>query len=132
MNGKKINKIVSKAIETVITYDSEETIVVENTVFKIKIVENDLKFLSVALEEGDNTVVFEYSSPYIKQMGVGCIVAIVGLVAVWFVVKKTKIMQATSAVIAWAGVLLTVAVVAFFMLYPTCVFLVKVFKFFFT
>ena len=58
MNGKKINKIVSKAIETVITYDSEESIVVENTVFKIKIVENDLKYknramLSISYDENN-------------------------------------------------------------------------------
>ena len=65
---------------------------------KAELIDNDLKFLSVALEEGENTVVFKYSSPYVKQMGIGCIVAIVGLVVVWFVVKKTKIMQATSSV----------------------------------
>ena len=49
MNGKKINKLVSKAIETVIAYDSEEIIIIENTVFKIKIVENDLKYKNRAL-----------------------------------------------------------------------------------
>lgn len=49
MNGKKINKIVSKAIETAICYDSEETIIIENTVFKIKIIENDLKYKNRAL-----------------------------------------------------------------------------------
>ena len=31
-----------------------------------ELVDNDLKFLCVALEEGENTVVFTYSSPYLR------------------------------------------------------------------
>ena len=95
---------------------------------KAKLIENDLNFLSVALEEGENEVVFEYSSPYVKDMGIGVLLAAIGLLAVWLIVKKTKVVETLSPVIAWAGVLLTLAVLGFFMVYPTSVFIVKIFK----
>ena len=41
------------------------------------------------------------------------------------IMKKTKIVQHMEGVIAWAGIVLAVGLVAFFMLYPTCVFTVK-------
>ena len=96
---------------------------------KAELVENDLKLLMVHLEEGDNEVVFTYSSPYLKYMAVGVGGAIVGLLAVWFVLKKTKMMDVCSGVIAVAGVLLALGVVAFFMVYPTCVFASKLLQF---
>ncbi len=92
---------------------------------KAELVENDLQFLSVALEKGENRVVFRYSSPSVKYMGVGVLVAALGLCAVALVLKKTKWMDACSSVIAYAGVILAGGVVAFFMVYPTGVFLVK-------
>ncbi len=93
---------------------------------KAKLVDNDLKFLLVELEEGENEVVFTYSSPYVKQSAVGVVGAIVLLCAVAFVVKKTKWVEKLSPVVSWVGVLLAVAVVAFFMIFPTGVFLSKV------
>ena len=93
-----------------------------------KLSENDLHFLCVALEEGENLVEFKYSSPYIKDACVGIIGAIVGLCAVAFVEKKTKLVDFASPVIAWAGVLLTVALVAFFMIFPSAVCAVKLIR----
>lgn len=97
---------------------------------KAELIDNDLNFLSVALEEGENEVVFTYSSPYVNYMAVGAGAAIVTLVAVAFVLNKTKLMDVAAKYIAWAGVALATAVVAFFMLFPTCVFIMKLFALF--
>lgn len=93
---------------------------------KAELVDNDLKFLLVNLEEGENEVVFTYSSPYVKYALAGVIAGAVALVAVAFVLKKTKLMDKVSPVISWAGIVLSLGVVAFFMLYPTGVFMTKV------
>ena len=90
-----------------------------------ELIDNDLKFLSVALVEGENEVVFTYSSPYVKYAGVGFDGGVLALVLIWLVLKKTKIFQRLEGVIAWTGILLATALVAFFMLFPTCVFIVK-------
>lgn len=92
---------------------------------KAELVDNDLKFLLVDLEEGENEVTFTYSSPYVKYMAVGAGVGIMMLIAVAFVVKKTKFVEWIAPVISWVGILLAVGVVAFFMVYPTGVFLAK-------
>ncbi len=93
---------------------------------KTALVENDLKFLQVELEEGENEVVFTYSSPYVKYMAAGVGVGIVLLVAVAFVVKRTSVVEKLAPVLSWASIVVAIAVVAFFMLYPTGVFLSKV------
>jgi hypothetical protein len=92
---------------------------------EVELIDNDLKFLSVALEEGDNVVEFVYKTPYVKYMGVGVIGAILGLLVVAFVVKKTKLIDWASPVIAWAGVILSIGLVAYFMIYPTSAWIVK-------
>ncbi len=93
---------------------------------KAKLVDNDLKFLLVELDEGENEVIFTYTSPYGKQALLGLAVGAVGLLAVWFVVKRTKITEKAAPVIAWAGIGLALAVFAFFMLFPTTVFCTKI------
>ena len=84
-----------------------------------KLVDNDLKFLSVALEEGENEVVFTYSSPYVKYVWIGAGAAIVALCVVAFVTQKTKLVDKCAPVIAWTGITLAVVVVGIFMVYPT-------------
>lgn len=91
-----------------------------------ELIDNDLHFLLVALDEGENVVRFTYSSPYVRYAAAGLAGAVVGLLAVALVVKKTKFMQKASSVIAWAGVSLALAVVLFFMVFPLFVFLGKV------
>ena len=93
---------------------------------KAELVDNDLKFLLVDLEEGENEVVFTYTSPYIKYVLVGVAAGAVALLVVAFVLKKTKLMDKVAPVISWAGILLSIGVVTFFMLYPTGVFMTKV------
>lgn len=92
---------------------------------KAELVDNDLKFLCVALEEGENVVEFTYSSPYAKLIGVGFIMAVLGLAVVALLLLKTRIVEIAAPVISWAGVILAIGLVAFFMLYPTCVFVTK-------
>lgn len=88
--------------------------------------ENDLDLLCVALEEGENEIVFTYQSPYVGYAWIGVICAVIGLSAVLFIVNKTKAVEKGAPVIAWAGIVLAIAVVGFFMVYPTGVFLSKV------
>ncbi len=92
---------------------------------KAELVDNDLKFLLVDLEEGENVVTFTYSSPYVKYMAVGLFVAVAGLCAVALVVKRTKLVERFASVVSWAGIVLALGVVAFFMLFPTGVLLSK-------
>lgn len=96
---------------------------------KAELVDNDLKFLCVALESGENVVVFTYHSPYVDYTLIGVCAAVVGLLAAWLIVRKTKLIAYLSPVIAWAGILLTVIVVAFFMLFPSVVWIVKLIQF---
>ena len=92
---------------------------------KAELVDNDLKFLCVDLEAGENEVVFTYSSPYVKYAAVGVVAGGVLLAAVALIVKKTKLVDILAPVIAWMGILLAVGVVAFFMIFPTGVFIAK-------
>ncbi len=92
-----------------------------------ELIDNDLKFLSVSLEEGENVVEFTYSSPYMKYMGIGASAAVVLLVAVYFVTQRTKFMEYMAKYISWAGIALAAAVAIFFMLFPTYVFVMKLF-----
>ena len=46
------------------------------------------------------------------------------------VLKKTKLMDVLANLMSWAGVALALAVVAFFMIFPTCVFILKLFALF--
>ena len=99
---------------------------------KAELVDNDLKFLCVKLEAGENKVEFTYTSPYGKYALVGIAAAVVGLCAVALVLKKTNIMDKVAPVISVAGITLAVALVVFFMLYPSCVWLAKLAKTFLT
>ncbi len=92
-----------------------------------KLVDNDLKFLVVELEEGYNEVVFTYSSPYVKYMAVGTGFSLLSLCLVALVLKKTRLMDKLSGVVSWLGILLAVAVVGFFMILPCSAFALKLF-----
>ncbi len=92
-----------------------------------KLIDNDLCFLQVALEAGDNEIVFTYSSPYVTYAAAGTVGMLLGLCVVALVLKKTKLIDTLSPVIAWAGVGIAVVVVGFFMIMPACVFTTKLF-----
>ena len=90
-----------------------------------KLIDNDLKFLSVALEKGENIVEFEYSSPYVKYMFLGLFCSVAGILALVYVFKKTRWTEVIAPVIYWMAIVLAIALVAFFMLFPTIVAIVK-------
>jgi uncharacterized membrane protein YfhO len=100
------------------------------------LIDNDLKFLCVALEDGANIVKFEYISPYPKYMLVGLVAAAAVIFALVFVVEKTSLLRedaetlkkpraVVTTLIAWAGILLATAVISFFMLYPSIISIIK-------
>ncbi len=93
---------------------------------KAELIDNDLKFLLVALEEGENEVVFTYSSPYVRYAGYGFAAAVALLAVAFVLVKKTRLIERLSTVLTWAAIVVGIAVVAFFMLYPTGVYAVKI------
>ena len=92
---------------------------------KAELVENDLQMLCVQLEEGENTVVFTYRSPFIAYMGIGILATIVLLCAVEFILKRTKLWQAITPIVTWAGIAVTMGVVAFYFIAPTVIWLAK-------
>ena len=92
------------------------------------LVENDLKFLSVALNEGENEVEFVYSSPYTGYAFAGFGGAVVALLALALVLKKTRVLERCSALISVAAIALATALVVFFFLFPTTAWLVKLVK----
>lgn len=94
---------------------------------KAELVENDLHFISVRLEEGENVVELRYSSPYARGFALTAAVALVLLAAVALIVRKTSFMKKTAPAIAAAGIALAAGLVLFFMAFPTAVWLVKLF-----
>ena len=87
--------------------------------------DNDLRFLCVALQEGENTVEFVYESPYPLYIVVGGIAGVLLLALVWVLVKKTEFFTKASKVIGVMGVGITGGVVAVFFVLPTGIFLSK-------
>jgi uncharacterized membrane protein YfhO len=92
---------------------------------KAKLIENDLHFLSVELENGENVVEFTYSTPYVKRAGLGVLLAAALLCGLALTLKKTRVFERITPVVSWAGIVLAVAVVGFFMAFPTLVWLYK-------
>lgn len=83
-----------------------------------KLLKNDLKFLCVALQDGENVVEFTYVSPYPKFSALSAIVAVFVLVAMLIIIKRTKAFEKTKGIVSVAGILLAVACIGFFTLYP--------------
>lgn len=92
------------------------------------LLENDLKFLSVALDEGENEVEFVYYSPYVTYALAGLCGAVLAIFAVALVLKKTSVLERCSAVISVLAIALVIALLAFFFLFPTVTWLVKLVK----
>ncbi len=94
-----------------------------------ELIDNGLSFMLVKLEKGENEVKIEYSSPYLKYFLIGIAVAAVILVAVWLITKKFPVAyEKMKTPVCIAALVLAVGVFAFFFIYPTSVFLVKLVK----
>ena len=87
--------------------------------------DNDLRFLCVPLEEGENVVEFSYESPYGTYMLLCFFVGMIALCVVGILLDDTKLFVRAEKVIGVAGIVLAAAVVAVFFLLPTGVFLAK-------
>ncbi len=87
--------------------------------------DNDLSFLCVALQEGENAVEFVYESPYDEYMLIGFATGLMALILVWVLEKKTVLFKKTSKVISVLGIGLAGGVVVLFFLFPIRLFLSK-------
>ena len=95
---------------------------------KTELVENDLDFMVIPLEEGENVVTVKYKSPYYKYILFGVIAG--GLIiALYFVLKKKTpfVLEKAEAVIPYMAYALAGALVLFFLVFPIFVFLYKFF-----
>lgn len=95
---------------------------------KTELVENDLDFMIIPLEEGENVVTVKYESPYYKYILFGVIAG--GLIiALYFVLKKKTpfVLEKAEAVIPYMAYALAGALVLFFLVFPIFVFLYKFF-----
>ena len=95
---------------------------------KTEFIENDLDFMIIELEEGENIVTVKYKSPYYKYVLFGVIAG--GLViALYFALKKKTpfVLEKAEAVIPYMAYALAAALVLFFIVFPIFVFLYKFF-----
>ena len=85
-----------------------------------------LGFMLIPLENGENSVVVSYSSPYVKYAVFGLIAALLVGFAYFILTKKTNIFGGGFArVIHIAALALCAVVVAIFMVFPLGVFVYK-------
>ena len=104
--------------------------------FKVKVngkdaqfIDNGLNFMIVKLDEGANEVTIAYSSPYIKYALFGVFAAIAVAAAVFFLNRaKGRIRAAAENVTFVSAIALSLLVAGFFIVYPTSLFLVKLFR----
>lgn len=92
----------------------------------VDIDDNILGFMLIPLENGENSVVVSYSSPYVKYAVFGLIAALLVGFAYFILTKKTNIFGGGFAkVIHIAALALCAVVVAIFMVFPLGVFVYK-------
>lgn len=92
----------------------------------VDIDDNILGFMLIPLENGENSVVVSYSSPYVKYAVFGLIAALLVGFAYFILTKKTNIFGGGFAkVINIAALALCAVVVAVFMVFPLGVFVYK-------
>lgn len=92
----------------------------------VDIDDNILGFMLIPLENGENSVVVSYSSPYVRYAVFGLIAALLVGFAYFILTKKTNIFGGGFAkVIHIAALALCAVVVAIFMVFPLGVFVYK-------
>ena len=95
---------------------------------KVQMKKNFLNFMEIPLEEGENTVVITYKSPYLKYFFIVLILSVLAVAGIYLLRKKTCVLTKLSPVISAAAIILWVAIFAFGILFPSGVFLAKLFK----
>lgn len=92
-----------------------------------KLSENDLHFLCVSLDEGENEVVLQYVSPYPKKIAFGTVCA-AAILVLFFELQKRGILKKAESVLLIASLTIAGAVTMFFFAFPLCVFFVKIIR----
>ena len=92
---------------------------------RVSFAKNDLSLMSVPLELGYNKVVIKYRSPALNYIVYGLIGALLIAFAVYFINKKPKVLVPLGKIVYPLAIALAIAVLGFFFIYPTSVFLVK-------
>ncbi len=93
--------------------------------------ENSLDFIIIELDEGVNKVEIKYKSPYYDYILLGVVLCLI-VVAAYLVLTRPfkKVFEKAEKAISIAAVVFAAALVAFFILFPTCLFLYKfIFKY---
>lgn len=94
---------------------------------RVELVKNGLNLIVVPLEVGENEVRLVYSSPYVAYGGSGLAIAVLSLVAIGLILKyKSSWAKKCEKGVSIAAVAIASVVVAFFMVFPTGVFIVKI------
>lgn len=134
------NKLFSTSFSASVTARSEGECVFLNYVAikgykayvngkRVELVENGLNLIVVPLEEGENRVELVYSSPYVVYGIAGTLVAVVSLAVIAFILRrKRNWVEKCEKGVAVAAVVVAVAAVGFFMVFPTGVFVGKLIK----
>ncbi len=95
---------------------------------KTELIENDLDFMIIELEEGVNKVTIKYKSPYYKYILFGLIAG--GLIVALYMALKKKmpfVLEKAEIVIPYMAYALSAVLIAFFLVFPTFVCLYKFF-----
>jgi len=89
------------------------------------LMENDLHFLCVPLEEGENTVEFVYNTPYDDYIYLSIALCGLSVALVILFMRDKRWFEKIEKVVGVAGIALASGVTAMFFLFPTGVFLIK-------
>lgn len=92
------------------------------------LLENDLNFLCVALEEGENVVEFTYNTPYDDYIYLSLLVSVLAIGFVVVMLMDGRLFPKMEKVVGVMGVALAGAVTVFFFVFPTGVFIAKLFS----
>lgn len=91
-------------------------------------IDNGLDLMLLKLDKGENNVVIKYRSPYIKYAVFGLIGALLVCASVIFILKSKRLKGFFNTAIYYMAIVLFIAVLGFFIIFPTAVFLVKFVK----
>lgn len=95
---------------------------------KVSLIDNDLDFIILKLNQGENEITLKYSSPYIKYAVFGLIGGLLVACVVYCLLKFKGIYKTFNGAIYLCGIILFISVFAFFILLPCATFSVKLFK----
>ena len=128
-NGIKFEKITAEKDQMLLlTYTNIDGYKVYVNGKEREFKENTLDFMMVELDEGENVVEIKYTSPYIKYIIIGVVMAVLVTLLAWLVYKrKPTVFDRISIALPYMAVGLAIALTLFFFIFPTGVYLKKFF-----